>query len=152
MAVVLRKATDADAAVIAEYLKKLAEYEKLSEDCTVFPAAIAELMNEENGLNAIIAERYGIPLGMMTYYFYKIATFSGKRVLYIEDVFIDEDSRGEGIGAMLFAEARHIAEEKGCARLEWKCLDWNTSAQKFYSKIGGEISDGGWLTYTINLN
>ncbi len=152
MAVVLRKGTDADAALIAEYLKKLAEFEKLSEDCTVSPSVVAGLMNEENGLNVIIAERDGMPLGIMTYYFYKIATFSGKRVLYIEDVFIDKESRGEGIGAMLFSEARRIAEEKGCARLEWKCLDWNTSAQKFYSKIGGEISDGGWLTYTINLN
>jgi len=152
MTVVLRKGTNADAALIAEYLKKLAEYEKLSEDCTVSPATVSELMNEENGLNAIIAERDGAPLGIMTYYFYKIATFSGKRVLYIEDVFIDEENRGEGIGAMLFAEARRIAEGKGCARLEWKCLDWNTSAQKFYSKIGGEISDDGWLTYSINLN
>ncbi len=152
MAVVLRKGTDADAALIAEYLKKLAEFEKLADDCTVSPAAVAKLMNEENGLNAIIAERDGIPLGMMTYYFYKIATFSGKRVLYIEDVFIDEDSRGEGIGSMLFGEARRIAEEKVCDRLEWKCLDWNTSAQKFYDRIGGEISDGGWLTYNINLN
>ncbi len=152
MAAVLRKGTDADAALIAEYLKKLAEFEKLSEDCTVSPEAVAELMNEENGLNAVIAEQDGTPLGIMTYYFYKIATFSGKRVLYIEDVFIDEDCRGEGIGAMLFGEARRIAEEKGCARLEWKCLDWNTAAQKFYDRIGGEISDDGWLTYTINLN
>ncbi len=151
MSVTLRKGTDADAELIIGYLKKLAEYEKLGDMCNITAEVLIKLMSEENGLHAVIAEQDGVPAGMMTWYVYKIATFSGRRVFYIEDVFIDESKRGEGIGSALFAEAKRLAAELGCARLEWKCLDWNKSAQSFYEKIGGNLSDDGWLTYTINL-
>ena len=146
MSVTLRKGTDADAELIIGYLKKLAEYEKLGDMCNITAEVLIKLMSEENGLHAVIAEQDGVPAGMMTWYVYKIATFSGRRVFYIEDVFIDESKRGEGIGSALFAEAKRLAAELGCARLEWKCLDWNKSAQSFYEKIGGNLSDDGWLT------
>lgn len=152
MNIILRNGTDDDAELIVGCLKKLAEYEKMGDICNITPAALIKLMNEENGLHAVIAEQNGVPAGMMTWYTYKIATFSGRRVFYIEDVFIEDGKRGCGIGTVLFAEAKRLAEEIGCAKLEWKCLDWNTSAQKFYEKIGGKISDGGWLTYTMELN
>ncbi len=151
MSVTLRKGTDADAELIIGYLKKLAEYEKLGDMCNITAEVLIKLMSEENGLHAVIAEQDGVPAGMMTWYVYKIATFSGRRVFYIEDVFIDESKRGEGIGSAIFADAIRLAAELGCARLEWKCLDWNKSAQSFYEKIGGNLSDDGWLTYTINL-
>lgn len=151
MSVILRKGTDADAELIIGYLKKLAEYEKLGDMCNITAEVLIKLMSEENGLHAVIAEQDGVPAGMMTWYVYKIATFSGRRVFYIEDVFIDESKRGDGIGSALFADAKRLAAELGCARLEWKCLDWNKSAQSFYEKIGGNLSDDGWLTYTINL-
>lgn len=151
MSVILRKGTDADTELIVGYLKKLAEYEKLGDVCNITEEALVKLMNEENGLHAVIAEKDSVPAGMMTWYLYKIATFSGRRVFYIEDVYIDESKRGGGIGTALFAEAERLASELDCARLEWKCLDWNKSAQGFYKKIGGNISDDGWLTYTINL-
>lgn len=151
MNIALRNGTDADAELIIGYLKKLAEYEKLEDICNITVEALIKLMNEENGVRAIIAEADGTPVGMMTWYTYKIATFSGRRVFYIEDVFIDESKRGEGIGSALFTEAKRLASELDCARLEWKCLDWNKSAQSFYEKIGGNVSDDSWLTYTINL-
>lgn len=150
-ALTLRNGTENDAELIVNYLKKLAEYENLADVCNITPERLTALMREENGVRAIIAEADGVPVGMLTWYTYKIATFSGRRVFYIEDVFIDPDSRGGGIGTALFAEAKRLANELGCSRLEWKCLDWNTSAQEFYKKIGGEISNDGWLTYTINL-
>lgn len=151
MSVILRKGTSEDAEVIVGYLKKLAEYEKLGDVCNITSDSLIKLMNEENGLRVIFAESEGVPTGMLTWYTYKIATFSGKRIFYIEDVFIDEDKRGEGVGTALFTEAKRLAEELGCARLEWKCLDWNVSARNFYEKTGGVLSDGGWLTYTIDL-
>lgn len=147
----LRKALESDSALIAAYLKKLAEYEKLSEYCNVTEFQIQALMREENGLNALIAEADGTPIGVMVYYFYKIATFSGKRVLYVEDVFIDPEYRRYGAGQMLFDRIKAIGKEQVCARIEWKCLDWNTSAQDFYKKIGGKCESDEWLTYTINL-
>lgn len=152
MDITLRNGTDVDAELIISYLKRLAEYEKLEDVCNITADALIRLMNEENGLHVIIAEQNGAPVGMMTWYTYKIATFSGRRVFYIEDVFIEDGKRGGGIGTALFAEAKRLAIENGCARLEWKCLDWNTSAQKFYDKIGGKLSKDEWLTYTVELN
>lgn len=152
MSVTLRNGTEADAELIISYLKKLAEYEKMGDVCNITAEALIKLMNEENGLHVIIAEQCGVPVGMMTWYAYKIATFSGRRVFYIEDVFIEDDKRGNGIGTALFAEARRLAKENGCARLEWKCLDWNESARRFYEKIGADLYGKEWLTYTLNLN
>lgn len=151
MKVTFRKGTDADGELIIGYLKKLAEYEKLSESCNITHEALRRLMHEENGLHALIAEQSGEAVGIMTYYFYKIATFSGKHVLYIEDIFIDEKCRGNGIGSRFFTEAKRIAGETDCDRIEWKCLDWNEPAKGFYERIGGKISSEGWLTYTIDL-
>lgn len=147
----LRKATESDSATIAAYLKKLAEFEKLSEYCNVTESMIRDLMSEENGLNALIAENDGVPVGIMAYYLYKIATFSGKRVLYIEDVFIDPEFRRCGAGKMMFEKIKEIGIEQGCSRLEWKCLKWNDTAQRFYENIGGKCDTDEWLTYTINL-
>lgn len=152
MNITLRNGTDADAALIVNYLKKLAEYEKMGDICNITPENLIKLMNEENGLRTVIAECDGVPSGMMTWYTYKIATFSGRRVFYIEDVFIEDSCRGLGIGTALFAEAKRLANELGCARLEWKCFDWNVPAQKFYEKLGAELSGAEWLTYTLNLN
>lgn len=151
MDISLRKATGSDSAVIASYLKKLAEFEKLSEYCNVTESKIRDLMNEENGLNALIAENSGVPIGVMVYYFYKIATFSGKRILYVEDVFIDSEYRRCGVGRLLFDKIKEIGKEQSCSRLEWKCLNWNTLAQNFYEDIGGKCDTDEWLTYTINL-
>lgn len=152
MDITLRNGTDADAELIIGYLKRLAEYEKMGGICKITPPELIKLLNEENGLRVIIAEQGGSSVGMMTWYTYKIATFSGRRIFYVEDVFIEESKRSSGIGTALFAEVKRLAKELGCTRLEWKCLDWNVHAQKFYEKLGGEISDGGWLTYTLNLN
>ena len=149
MDISVRKAADKDADIIISYIKKLAEFEDLSESCKLTPDGLIELMNEPNGLGALIAEADGKPVGMMLYYFFRIATFSGKRVMYIEDVYIDEDMRRHGIGGILFDTAKNIAKEKDCTRLEWKCLDWNKNAIGFYKRIGGKTSDG-WLTYTID--
>lgn len=150
MNISVRKATDSDAKLVISFLKKLAEYENLSDFCNLSEEALNKLMAEENGLNVLFAEADSKPIGFMAYYFYKIATFSGKRVMYIEDVFIDEQYRRFGVGSILFNKAKKIAKEHNCARLEWKCLDWNTPAKNFYNKIGGVPSSDEWITYTIN--
>lgn len=150
MEITFRKAEASDVPVVNEMIHKLAEYENLADLCTLNDKTLAELMNEKNGLSAVIAEIDGSPSGIMTYYFFKIATFAGKRVMYIEDIFIDEKYRGKGVGTGFFRIAKDIAEKNSCIRIEWKCLEWNTSARKFYEKIGG-LSSEEWLTYTLEL-
>lgn len=151
MNVFIRNAKDSDAAYIVSCLKKLAEFEKLEDVCNITPEALLKIMHEENGLSVSIAEADGKPAGVMTYYFYKIATFSGKRVMYIEDIFIEENFRRNGIGSIFFDKAKKLCAENNCSRLEWKCLDWNSNARRFYEKIGGKLSSDEWLTYTIEM-
>lgn len=146
----VRCADISDAAELCRLIHKLAEYEKMSEQCTLTPHKLAELMGEPNGLGGIIAEQDGRAVGMLVYSVYKLATFSGKRVFYIEDIFVEEPLRGCGTGSALFKKAEKLAKELDCIRLEWKCLSWNENAKSFYEKRGG-ISDPQWLTYTSEI-
>ncbi len=151
MKITFKKADINDVSIVNELLKKLAEYEKMADLCKITDQRLAEIMEEENGLSAIIAMADGKPVGLLTYYFFKIATFSGMRVLYVEDVFVESEYRNNGIGTEFFNIVKSTAVENNCARIEWKCLKWNTDAQKFYEKYGGKPSDE-WLTYTLELN
>jgi len=146
----VRLAEISDSAELARLIHRVAEYEKMSDKCTADPESVARMMNEENGLRGIIAEKDGKAVGMAVFSLYKLATFSGKRVLYIEDIFVESEMRGLGIGKAIFDEIILTAQKLDCIKIEWKCLAWNTSARGFYEKAGG-ISDPEWLTYTLDL-
>lgn len=149
MELTVRKALESDILTIHKFIYELAEFEHLSDQCTISVDELRTLMFEEKSLRAVIAEKDGVPIGMAAYYFFKIATFSGKKVLYIEDLYIIEEYRGKGFGTQIFDFLRNIAKEKNCSRMEWKCLDWNAPTISFYEKMGGNISDG-WLLYTLD--
>ncbi|MCI7767753.1 MAG: GNAT family N-acetyltransferase [Oscillospiraceae bacterium] len=148
--ITVRSAEITDAPELSRLIHELAEYEKMSDKCTATPESVARMMTEENGLRGVIAEAEGRAVGMAVFSLYKLATFSGKRVLYIEDIFVEEAQRGYGIGKMLFDEIIRTAKSLECLKIEWKCLAWNTSARSFYESRGG-ISDPEWLTYTLDL-
>ena len=149
MDITVRKAAESDLETVHEFIYALAEYEGLTNACTITLDELRNLMFDEKSLRAVIAEDDGKPMGMAVYYFLRIATFSGKRVLYIEDLFIDEEHRAKGIGTQIFNFLRGIAKDKKCLKMEWKCLDWDSTTISFYEEMGGRISDG-WLTYTLD--
>ncbi|MBQ5333847.1 MAG: GNAT family N-acetyltransferase [Oscillospiraceae bacterium] len=148
--ITVRSAEITDAHELSRLIHELAEYEKMADKCTATPESVSRMMNEENGLRGVIAEMNGKTVGMAVFSLYKLATFSGKRVLYIEDIFVEEALRGYGIGKMIFDEIIRTAESLECIKIEWKCLAWNTSARSFYESRGG-VSDPDWLTYTLDL-
>lgn len=148
MAVTVRKAEISDAETLCRLIHSLAQFEDMADECTATPESVAKMMTEENGLGGVIAEENGKAVGMAVYSLYKLATFSGKRILYIEDIYVDEAVRNSGIGSMIFEKLKELAEEYNCRRLEWKCLAWNSNARQFYEKHGGR-SDPEWLTYTL---
>ncbi len=150
MSVTVRAAVPDDAAELCRLIRLLAEYEKMGDKCTADPESIRRMMSEENGLGGLIAEFDGKAVGMAVYSLYRLATFSGKRVLYIEDIFVEQSRRGSGIGKALFEKLKDTAAALDCIKIEWKCLAWNDNARGFYEKQGG-TSDDGWLTYTIDL-
>lgn len=149
MDIVIRPAEEKDVPRIVELTEELAEYEHLSELCSITAEMFSRLIFEEHSLSVLCAEKDGIIIGIASYYFYKISTFSGKKVLYLEDLYIIPKERGKGIGTQFFAELKKIAENIGCGKIEWKCLKWNEPSLAFYDKLGGR-RDEEWVTFNIS--
>lgn len=149
MNIIIKEATLKDVSIIRELIYELALYEHLEKYCTLTNDKLTELMQEGSIYSLIAYTEKNTPIGFLSYYFFKISTFSGKKVLYVEDVFIKSEYRRLGIGKLLFDKVKSIAKDKECERIEWKCLNWNTPSIEFYKSIGGSV-DNSWLLFTID--
>ncbi len=149
MDIVIRQAEEKDVPRIVELTKELAEYEHLSALCNITPEMFRKLIFEEHSLSVLCAEKDETIIGIASYYFYKISTFSGKKVLYLEDLYVIPEERGKGVGTLFFAELKKAAENHRCGKIEWKCLKWNEPSLAFYDKLGGR-RDEDWITFNIS--
>jgi GNAT superfamily N-acetyltransferase len=141
MGTVIRAATAADAAQILAFIRALAVYER---------APDAVVATEEGLLRdgfcpnpfyqCLIAEHDGRPAGFALYFF-NYSTWVGRPGIYLEDLFVLPELRGLGIGKALLKQVAAVAVEKGCQRLQWEVLDWNTPAIDFYRAMGAEFLD-----------
>lgn len=141
MSVTLRPAIAADVPQILAFIRALAAYER--EPDAVF-ATEAGLLRDGFGPNpfyfCLIAEMDGRPAGFALYFF-NYSTWKGCPGLYLEDIFVHPEFRGLGIGKALLRRVAAIAVERGCPRLQWEVLDWNTPAIDFYRAMGAEFLD-----------
>ena len=141
MATIIRPATAADVSLILALIRGLAEYERAPEQVI---ATEEDLLRDGFGPNpfyfCLIAEHDGKPAGF-AFYFFDYSTWIGRPGIYLEDLFVYPELRGLGIGKALLKQVSAIAVEKGCARLKWSVLDWNTPAIDFYKSMGGELMD-----------
>ena len=148
MATTIRPATRADIPQILKFIRALAAYERAPE---AVMATEADLERDGFGLNpfyfCLIAEHEGRPAGF-AFYFFNYSTWLGRPGLYLEDLFIEPELRGLGIGKALLEQVAAIAVEKGCPRLQWAVLDWNTPAIEFYRAMGAEFLDE-WRTVRV---
>ncbi len=144
----IRKAKREDAKTIFDFIKGLAEYEKMSDQVECSASDIEHTIFDEHQAEVIIGEENGIPVGFALYFF-NYSTFKGRRGLYLEDLFVISQMRGKGYGQTLLLELVKIASDKGCARMEWCCLDWNTPSIEFYKSLGAVPMDE-WTTYRLN--
>ena len=141
MATTIREATPADIPQILTFIRALATYEREPDEVT---ATEADLLNHGFGPNpfyfCLIAEHENQPAGF-AFYFFNYSTWKGRPGLYLEDLFVQPEFRGLGIGRALLEKVAAIAVEKDCPRLQWEVLDWNTPAIDFYRAMGGELMD-----------
>ena len=141
MAIAIRTATAADVPQILSFIQALATYEREPDAVT---ATEDDLLRDGFGPNpfyfCLIAESDGKPAGFALYFF-NYSTWLGRPGLYLEDLFVLPESRGLGIGKALLRRVAAIAVEKGCLRLQWEVLDWNTPAIDFYTAMGAEFLD-----------
>jgi GNAT superfamily N-acetyltransferase len=141
MAITIRAASRADVPQILAFIRALATYERAPDAVT---ATEAGLIRDGFGPNpfyyCLIADLDGQPAGFALYFF-NYSTWNGRPGIYLEDLFVDPEFRGLGIGKALLRQVAAIAVEKNCPRLTWAVLDWNTPAIDFYRAMGADFLD-----------
>jgi len=135
----IRPANAADTPEIHSLLMELAVFEKIEHlvEATVDSTHHA-LFGASPTANALVAtfEKNIIATAV---YFYNYSTFIGRQGLYLEDIYVKPEYRGQGTGKRLLIELAKIAVERNCGRMEWTVLDWNTGAIEFYEKLGAQV-------------
>lgn len=137
--------------MILGLIRALAEYERAPEQAVATPELIERHLfgdtfqgrhvssASRNGpvAECLIGEVDGTPHGFALF-FHNYSTWTGRPGLYLEDLFVTPGARGNGLGKALLVRLARIARERGCARMEWNVLDWNTPALEFYRALGAE--------------
>lgn len=141
MSLSIRSATRADISLIGQFIRDLAEYEKLAHAVRFDEAVMAEkLFGARPYAEVLIGEIDGTPQGFALF-FHNFSTFEGRPGIYLEDLFVRPDARGSGLGKALLGRLAALAVERDCARLEWSVLDWNSPAIDFYKALGAKMMD-----------
>ncbi|OYW50459.1 MAG: N-acetyltransferase [Novosphingobium sp. 28-62-57] len=137
----IRPATADDVPLIARLIRALAEYEKLAHEVRFDEAVLREkLFGPRPYAEVVIGEVDGTPQGFALF-FHNFSTFEGKPGIYLEDLFVQPEARGSGLGKALLSHLAALAVERDCARLEWSVLDWNEPAIGFYKSLGAKLMD-----------
>lgn len=146
----IRFAQENEASTILTFIKKLAEYEKLSNEVEATEKTIFESIFVRREAEVIFGEEDGQIVGFALF-FHNFSTFVGRKGLYLEDLFVLPEKRGLGYGKALLKHLAKIALERHCGRMEWVCLDWNEPSINFYKSIGA-IPMSDWTIYRLDEN
>lgn len=143
-----RYAVRKDIPLILQFIRDLAEYEKLLDEVVADEATLEEWIFDQKKAEVIFAMKEGKEIGFALF-FHNFSTFLGRAGLYLEDLFVLPEYRGKGYGKQLLKKLASIAVQRKCGRLEWWCLDWNQSSIDFYLSLGAEpMSD--WTVYRFS--
>ena len=143
----IRFATAQDIPIILDFIKKLAEYEKMSDEVVATEELLNEWIFQKQKAEVIFALEDGKEVGFALF-FHNFSTFLGKAGIYLEDLFVLSEYRGRGHGKALLSRLAEIACERGCGRLEWSCLDWNKPSIDFYLSLGASPMED-WTVYRV---
>ena len=145
----IRPATEADVQLLVEFIRALAEYEKLLDEVVATEANIRESLFGPNANAEAFFAYHGTDAVGCAIFCQHYSTYSGRSSLYLEDIFVLPDWRSHGIGRELMAYGSGLAQERGYPRMEWSVLDWNEPAIGFYENLGAERVEG-WYTYRLS--
>jgi len=142
-------AREGDVPLILEFIRKLAEYERLSEEVTANEALLREaLFGARPVAKALLAYCNAEPAGFALY-FLSFSTFIGRPGIYLEDLFVLPVFRGKGIGKALLSHLARLAKQRKYARVEWAVLDWNQPAIDFYRKLDARPMED-WTVFRLS--
>ena len=149
MTLTIRPAVPEDLELIIGFIRALADYERLADAVVLDPVQLGgHLFGDKPMAEVLIGEIDGAPRGFALF-FHNFSTFAGKPGIYLEDLFVDPEARGSGLGKALLARLAQLAMERGCARLEWSVLDWNEPSIAFYKSLGAKAMDE-WTVYRMD--
>ncbi len=143
----IRTAQRKDTALILQFIKELAAYEKMSDEVVADEAMLESWIFDKEKAEVIFVTEDGKEVGFALY-FHNFSTFLGRAGIYLEDLYVKPEARGRGYGKALLKRLASIAAERGCGRLEWSCLDWNRPSIDFYLSLGA-VPMSDWTTYRI---
>jgi len=143
----VRTATPDDAPVLHDMIAAFAAYERLPSHSTV-EAVRSELSRSDRVIEAVLAFLNGRPVGFVVYYL-SYSTFLARRGLYLEDIYVIEDCRNQGVATSLLKHLAKTAIERDIGRVDFTVLLWNTVAIEFFEKLGATPTSA-WTTYRLS--
>ncbi len=148
MSITIRQAVAADAEAIFAMIVELAIYEKARDEVKTTPEEIkATLFGAESVTEALICEDNGVMIGYVVF-FTSYSTWLGCNGLYVEDLYVSPDARGQGAGKAILKYIARLAVQRRCQRVEWSVLDWNQPAIDFYNSLGA-LPQSEWIRYRL---
>jgi len=142
-----RKAKEDEVEDISFLIHQMASFEKMDDEVTFSIDELKDELFRKEAATFLFLELDGKKIGYIVYFF-SFSTFKGHRSLYLEDLFIYPEYRKRGFGKESFRKIAQIAEENGCDRVDWVCLDWNRNAQSFYVSLGAKPHKE-WLLFRL---
>ena len=140
----IRPAIQDDLGEIMELIRELASFAKLEDEVIATHELLEEaLFGAHANAEAIVSEMADGSLAGYAIFFHNFSTFQGRRGLYLEDLYIRPQHRGQGIGKSFLKFLANLALKRGCGRFEWCVLSWNQKAIEFYTGLGAEIVPDG---------
>ncbi|MEI3307095.1 MAG: GNAT family N-acetyltransferase [Dysosmobacter sp.] len=147
MELTFRFAQESDTPLILWFIRALAEYEHLADQVVADEATLKDQLFRRKGAEVLFALEDGKEVGFALF-FHNFSTFLGRAGLYLEDLYVLPEHRGKGYGKALFRRLATVAVERGCGRMEWWCLDWNTPSIGFYKALGAQAMEE-WTVYRL---
>ncbi|MEA2165225.1 MAG: hypothetical protein QOK37_3352 [Thermoanaerobaculia bacterium] len=148
MAFEIREATESDIPLILQFIRDLADYEKLAHLVVATEESLrATLFGSARFAEVLIASADNLPAGFALF-FHNYSTFLAQPGIYLEDLFVKPEFRGRGYGKALLVRLAQIARKRNCGRVEWSVLNWNESAIAFYKSLGARPMDE-WTVFRL---
>lgn len=144
----IRFAEEKDVKLILNFIKELADYEKLLHEVVATEEILMDSLFIRKSAEVIIGEHDGEPVGFALF-FHNFSTFLGRPGIYLEDLYVRPEMRGKGYGKILLSFLAKLAIERNCGRFEWWCIDWNEPSIEFYKSIGAAPMDE-WTVYRVH--
>ena len=144
----IRPATEADVPLILEFIKELAQYERLLDEVVATEESLRETLFGARAYAEVSLCYLADTPAAFALYFHNYSTFLGRPGVYLEDLYVKEEFRGRGLGRAMLRHLARLAKERGCGRLEWWVLDWNEPAINFYKALGAVAMDE-WTVFRV---